>query len=121
MLAWPAAAEQPSEAAQLDAARAALDRIDSSLKREGLSVQALFELGAEPQSRARRALDAKIADLEPRLRPGRWQLKQLGPVPAQGAPPESAALAAERARLNGEFSELDADLEAGAAAGRARR
>ena len=84
--------------------------IDSSLKREGLPVQVLFDLG-QMLDPVRDELYAKIADLEPRLAQVDGQLKQLGPVPAQGAPPESAALAAERARLNGEFSELDATLK----------
>ncbi len=110
LLASALSAQQASEPAELGAARMALDRIDASFKREGSSVQALFELGQSVVP-VRAALDATIADLEPRAAQVELHLEQLGPAPASGAPPESASIVAERARLGAEFSELDAHLK----------
>jgi potassium efflux system protein len=98
------------DSASLDSASLALDRADATFKREGLSVQALFDLGRSLNP-LREELQAKVADLEPRLAEVDAQLKQLGPAPAQGAPPESAAIAAERARLAGDAAALDVALK----------
>jgi potassium efflux system protein len=98
------------DATRLDTAKLALDWIDAAFRREGLSVQALFDLGRSINP-VREELRAGIDDLEPRRVQLEAQLKQLGSAPAQGAPPESEAIAAERARLNNEVSALDATLK----------
>jgi potassium-dependent mechanosensitive channel len=128
--AWPGLAQQPVAPAQLDSAkpdsaqpdsikpdsarleaiRIALDRVDATFKREGLSVQALFDLG-QGLNPLREELQARIDDLEPRLAGLDARLKQLGPAPAPGAPPESEAIAGERARLGQELGALDPVLK----------
>jgi potassium-dependent mechanosensitive channel len=128
--AWPAFAQQPVAPAQpesprpdspradsaapdlawLDATRLTLDRADATFKREGLSVQALFDLG-QGLNPLRDELQARINGLGPSLAQADARLKQLGPAPAQGAPPESEAIAGERARLAGEIGALDPALK----------
>jgi potassium-dependent mechanosensitive channel len=128
--AWPALAQQPvapaqpesprpdspradsavPDSARLDAIRLTLDRADATFKREGLSVQALFDLG-QGLGPLRDELQARIDDIGPRLAQADARLKQLGPPPAQGAPPESEAIAGERARLAGEIGALDPALK----------
>ncbi len=100
----------PGDSADLEATRLLLDRVEASLKRDGLSVQTLYELGRTLVP-AREDLRAKIASLEPRLAQTEARLKQLGPPPGKDAPAEAPAIAEERARLNKEFSELDAPLK----------
>jgi len=56
-------------------------------------------------------LRKEIAALEPRLARIDARLKQLGAPPAPGAPPEEAALAAERKRLTDERAAVDAALK----------
>src|SRR5262245_56471971 len=97
------------ESARLDAIRLTLDRIDATFRREGLAVQALFDLG-QGLNPLREELQAKIDDLGPRLAQVDARLKQLGPAPAQGAPPESEAIAGERARLGQEIGALEPAL-----------
>ena len=101
---------QSSDHTELEAQRLALDRIDETFKREGLSVQALFDL-AQSINPVRAALLAKIAQLEPRLAQVDAALGHLGPAPAQIAPPEGEAIAAQRARLNAERVSVDAALK----------
>jgi small-conductance mechanosensitive channel len=55
---------------------------------------------------------AKVsAALQPRLDALRQQIEKLGPPPAKDAAPESAEIAAERARLNALASEIDGALK----------
>src|SRR3984957_2665283 len=56
-------------------------------------------------------LRQEIAALEPHLARIDARLKQLGAPPAPGAPPEEAALAAERKRLTDERAAIDAALK----------
>ncbi len=99
-----------SDPAQIEAIRLLLDRIEVTLKREGLSAQTIYDLG-QTLNPAREDLRARIADLEPRVAQVEERLKQLGPPPGKDAPPEAAAIAEERARLNKELSEFDAPLK----------
>jgi potassium efflux system protein len=111
-LASPGAA-QPTDAIRpgdFGAVRLVLDQIEATLRRDGLSVRALFDLG-QALNPVRDELRGKIAELEPRLAQVDARLKQLGPAPAPNAPPENAAIAAERASLNAEYGELDAALK----------
>ena len=80
--ALPAAAQQQpvSLAEQLDRFRLALDRIETTLKRETLPVQALYDL-SQTLNPLRTELRAAIGDLEPRLAQAEAGLKQLGRRP----------------------------------------
>jgi len=111
-LLMPAGAEETSadDPAQFEAIRLLLDRMEVTLKREGLSAQTLYDLG-QTLNPARDQLRERIADLEPKFAKIEERLKQLGPPPAKDAPPENAALAEERARLQKEFSEIEAPLK----------
>ena len=104
------AQDAASDPSNLEAVRLLLDRIEVTLKREGLSAQTIYDLG-QTLNPARDDLRARIAELEPQVAQADARLKQLGPPPAKDAPPENAALAEERVRLNKEFGELDAPLK----------
>ncbi len=82
----PVKAEDSSanDPAQFEAIRLLLDRIEVTLRREGLTVQALYDLGQSAQSGARRSA-RRIADLEPQLAQLEERVKQLGPPPAKDA------------------------------------
>ena len=71
-------------------------RRDDELARLRLTADALI---AEAVSAA--------ADVKPRLDAVKGQLDKLGPPPAKDAPPEAAAVAAERARLGALIAEAD--------------
>ena len=107
--AQPSTPIAPAPAAT-DPERAALDQIETTLKRERLSTAELIELGrlAAP---IRDQLSDTIAKLEPQLAQVQTRLNQLGPAPAAGAPPEQEALAAERSQLTVQVSTLDAALK----------
>jgi small-conductance mechanosensitive channel len=107
-----ALAQQPpaADTARLETARLELDRVETALRRDGLTVQALYELG-QALNPVREALRDAIAEVEPRLAQVEARLKQIGPPPGKDAPPEAPALAEERARLNQEFAALDALLK----------
>jgi potassium-dependent mechanosensitive channel len=68
------------DSAPLNAIRLTLDRADATFKREGLPVQALFDLG-QGLSPLRDELQARIDDLGPRLAQADARLEQLGPPP----------------------------------------
>ena len=111
-LLMPVRAEQSSadDPAGFEAIRLLLDRMEVTLKREGLSAQTLYDLG-QTLNPARDELRGQIADLEPKFAQIEERLKQLGPPPAKDAPPENPALAEERARLTKELSEIEAPLK----------
>jgi small-conductance mechanosensitive channel len=104
------AQQSASPTAAFTAERQALDQIEASLQRQRLSTAALVELG-RVDAPIRDRLREAIARIEPQLAQIESRLKQLGAPPANGAPPEPAELAAERTRLNGEFTALDASLK----------
>ena len=90
--------------------RLELDRIEARLKQDLLSTAELIDL-SQTAAPIRDQLADKIAKLEPQRAQAETRLKQLGPAPAAGAPPEPDALAAERKRLTAEFAALDAALK----------
>jgi potassium efflux system protein len=94
----------------LEAIKRTLDEAEAASGREGLRPQALIDL-RQTVAAAREELQARIADLEPRVAEAEARLKQLGPAPARDAPPEGAAVAAERERLASAFGELDGALK----------
>jgi small-conductance mechanosensitive channel len=100
-----------SAAAQkLDGVRASIEQIELTLGRRELADAALLELrgNIEPlNSTLKTALD----DLTPKLDAAREQLEQLGPKPADKAPPEAPTVAAEREGLQKQFEEADAAVK----------
>jgi potassium-dependent mechanosensitive channel len=88
----------------------ALDQVEATLKREGLTLRTLFDLGRTVAA-ARDQIRAKTAELEPRFAEITVRLSQLGQAPAAGAPPEDTTIAAERTRLNQIYGDLDAALK----------
>ena len=97
-------------AQKLDGVRASIEQIEQALGRRELGDAALLELrGAiEPLSST---LKAALDDLTPKLDAAREQLEQLGPKPADKAPPEAPAVAAEREGLQKQFEEADAAVK----------
>jgi len=102
-----AAAESVSN---LDAQKLALDQLESTLQREGLTDEMLSQSRAslEPvRGDLREAIDVlerRLADIDTRL-------KQLGDPPGAGAPPEEAALSVERTRLTQRRGTIDGALK----------
>lgn len=112
-LAAPVTAQQPvppDSPLVLEPMRLVLDQVEATLRREGLTVRALFDLGQTVAS-VREELRARIVDLEPRVAQTETRLKQLGPAPGPGSPAEDPAIAAERVRLTQSFNEIDAALK----------
>ena len=97
-------------AQKLDGVRASIEQIEQALGRRELIDTTLLELraGIEPLNGA---LKAALEDLTPKLDAAREQLEQLGPKPADKAPPEAPAVAAEREGLQKQFEEADAAVK----------
>jgi len=93
----------------LEPIRQVLDRVETALKQDPLSVKAVAELG-RTIAPARDEARAKVTELEPRVAEAQSRLKQLGEPPAKNAPPEAPAIAAERASLTKTFTQIDANL-----------
>lgn len=92
----------------IEPVRAALDQVEATARRSGLSARALTEL-SQQLGPLREQLRDKSGELEPRLADIDARLKGLGPAPANNAS-EDAAIATERARLTQQRAELDAAL-----------
>src|SRR5262249_13706814 len=107
----PTAAQptQPSPLVVLDPFRFELDQIETAVGREGIGDDSLAEL-RDRVAGVRDGLRGRTDALEPQLSEVDTRLKQLGPAPPATAPPEDAALAAERERLAKVFGDLDATL-----------
>jgi potassium-dependent mechanosensitive channel len=103
-------AQQQAPMVGIEPIRATLGEIETAMRRGGLSMRALTDL-TERLNPLRDDLRAKVADLEPRLAELDARLKQLGPGPAKDAPPEDAAVAAERAGLTQARAEVDAAVK----------
>lgn len=99
-----------ASAQKLDGVRASIEQIEQALGKRELSDAALLELRAniEPLNTT---LKSTLEDLTPKLDAAREQLEQLGPKPADKAPPEAPAVAAERERLQKQFEEADAAVK----------
>src|SRR6185437_9743757 len=109
----PAQTTRPQSTAEL---AAALKPLQASLA----SVEVSARYASDDQELAglaprlaplRDELHGEVEALQPRLALIDTRLKQLGPPPAAGAPPEDQALAAERKRLTTERGEVDAALK----------
>ncbi len=90
-----------------------IKRLSSSIETAEKSIQQLKELESELQ-RLRTDVEhiiyestATAEGLRPQLAEVRSQIEKLGPPPAKDQPPESATVAAERARLNALAGALD--------------
>src|SRR5215212_11230825 len=94
----------------IDPIRASLDQIEASARSTGLRTRALTDL-AQRIAPLRDQLRDKLSELEPRLADIDARLKGLGPAPGRDAPPEDAGIAAERARLTQQRSEIDAAIK----------
>ena len=103
-------AQQQAPLVGIEPIRATIGDIETATRRAGLSERALADY-AQQLAPLRDDLRAKVADLQPRVADVDARLKQLGPAPAEGAPPEDAALAAERTRLTQNRAELDAAVK----------
>jgi potassium-dependent mechanosensitive channel len=108
-LAWAAAQPATTPLAALEPLRLEIEQIAATLNRDGLGDEGLGEL-RDRVTTARDEIRGQIDALEPQLNDVDGRLKQLGPAPQPGAPPEDASLAAERERLNKSRTELDTVL-----------
>ena len=112
VLAASALAQQPAPLptplSSLDPTRLALDQIEQSIGREGMTDAGLIEARTSLEP-LRDDLRAATEGFEQRLADVDARRKQLGDPPAAGA--EDPAIAAERARLNQRHGELDAALK----------
>jgi small-conductance mechanosensitive channel len=127
LLAWfavpaPVFAQQPAQVpgdpdavvvsplASLEPTRLALDQVEQSLRREGMTDDGLAQTRASLDP-LRDDLRAALDNFERRFSDVATRLNQLGAAPAAGAPPEEASIAAERQRLNQRHGELDAAIK----------
>jgi potassium efflux system protein len=105
-----AQAATPEAISNLEPHKLALDQLESTLQRDGLSDDNLRQArgGLEPVRgdlrEAIEALERRLADIETRL-------KQIGDPPAAGAPPEEPSLATERTRLSQRRGAIDGGLK----------
>ncbi|MBV8840727.1 MAG: mechanosensitive ion channel family protein [Alphaproteobacteria bacterium] len=104
-----AAAQQQAPLVGIDPIRASLDQIETTARRSA-DMRALADQ-SEQLNPLRDTLRAKLADLAPRLADLDARLKSLGPAPADNAPPESAAVTAERTRIAQQRAEIDAAIK----------
>jgi small-conductance mechanosensitive channel len=100
----------PDAIANLEPHKFALDQLESSLQREGLTDQDLRQARGSLEP-LRGDLREAIETLERRLADIDTRLKQIGEAPAIGAPPEETSLAVERARLNQRRGTVDGALK----------
>lgn len=107
------AAPPPAAAPARDAAEAAkarLDQVEVTLERR-LSEPELADLRSRLDP-VREALTAALAQVEPRLAEARDRLTQLGPKPADNAPPEAAEARQQRDEQTKAVADLDARVRA---------
>jgi potassium-dependent mechanosensitive channel len=111
-------AQQPAQPApspqastnDLTPIKQSLDEIQQSISHEGHSDQSLSDL-RDKLAPIRDGLRAKFDLLDPKLAEVDSRLSQLGAAPAEGAPPESPAIAEERQKLAQNRAEVDAALK----------
>src|SRR5215212_7165874 len=106
----PLALAQQAPLIGIDPIRASLNEIETAAKSGGLRSRALTDL-TQRIAPLRDQLRDKLSELEPRLTDIDARLKGLGPAPGRDAPPEDAGIAAERARLTQQRSEIDAAIK----------
>ena len=95
---------------RLDNAKTSLDQIRKSLSDSEVTDAALQNLRTEldPLSQS---VQAVIADLSPRLDEVNTRLAQLGPKPADNAPPENPSISTERDNQQRLFDATDAEVK----------
>lgn len=106
----PAAAPPAPPRDAGEAAKRVLDQMEATLERR-LSEQELTALRNQLDP-IREALAAAITQVEPRLAEARDRLNQLGPKPADGAPPESPEAKQQRDAQAKAVADLDALVKA---------
>ncbi|HLL27884.1 MAG TPA: DUF3772 domain-containing protein [Xanthobacteraceae bacterium] len=94
---------------RLDAIRAIFDMTEAALANPPRRDGDLASLRATIDP-LRTELHAKIDEIEPQFADTQNRLKELGPVPAAGAPPEDPKVAAQRSELTARVGDLDAVL-----------
>lgn len=83
------------------------DRVEAAIQREGLTDAELAALRGEIDPVQEQGL-AVASSVVPRVEAVEARLTQLGPPPAEGSPPESDRIAAERTQQNELLAELQA-------------
>ncbi len=106
----PAAAAPGSAQAAIDSARASLDQIEATLERP-LGEAELTELRNRLDP-LRDSLGNALSTIEPRLAEARDRLSQLGPKPADNAPPEAPEARQHRDEQTRAVAELDGRVRA---------
>ena len=108
----PVFAQQAPEPAAsfLERVKTALDGIEAALGNQQIGAPALAELRGRIAA-AREELRTRIEAWEPQMAEVSARLKQLGPPPADDAPAEEPAVAAERKQLAAGFSQIDGNLK----------
>ncbi|MFB2551754.1 mechanosensitive ion channel domain-containing protein [Ensifer soli] len=101
------AAEASAGTSELEGMRKDLDRLTDLATRFSTDDTRLSELKVEVDDVAKRILALSVAS-RPRLDEIKARLTELGDPPGEGAPPEAAAVTAERDRLNAERGEINA-------------
>ncbi|PTM51369.1 DUF3772 domain-containing protein [Phreatobacter oligotrophus] len=99
-----------SAQAAIDTARAYLDQVEATLERPLGEVE-LTELRNRLDP-LRESLSTALASVEPRLAEARDRLNQLGPRPADNAPPEAAEARQHREEQTRAVAELDGRVRA---------
>ncbi|WP_246659424.1 DUF3772 domain-containing protein [Ancylobacter moscoviensis] len=102
--------EQSQVQEKLEGQRAIVDGVEAALGRDGLRSVDLDELRNRLDP-VRTELGAAITLLEPLLANMTNRVKEIGPKPADDAPPEDASITREREALAARASELDAVLK----------
>jgi potassium efflux system protein len=99
-----------SSAPPLETTRTMIEAAEATLQQQRLSPET-FDALRETIVQLRNDLSARIAQLEPQVAQADVRLKQIGPAPAAGAPPEEPAVTTERAQIAKVFSESDGALK----------
>jgi potassium efflux system protein len=105
------AADNPLHATRerLDAIRAIFDQTEAALIRPSQRDDDLVSLRNKVEP-LRAELRAKTDEIEPQHADTESRLKELGPAPAAGAPPENPKVATQRAELTALLGEIDGVL-----------
>jgi len=106
------AQDQGAPGAALDQARAQLDQIEATLKRDNLDDRTLSDMRdqIEPLSLA---IGQAVTALAPQLASADARLEQIGPKPADGAPAESPDVVKERDAQTAARQKIDEQIKRG--------
>ncbi|MFT0890891.1 DUF3772 domain-containing protein [Pseudochelatococcus sp. G4_1912] len=100
---------RPAPSTALNVVRAELETLEKALESNDLNEEQLLGM-RERVGDASSQIRAVISDLAPRAAAISAQLAQLGPRPAEGAPPESETTARERDERSRNLAELQAGI-----------